>query len=243
MGRERMTSQSGLLRFETRSAGRLPKAHFLGASTFSPSLPFKEPTFCPSGIERVLANRLPIALGHSKSFFFLVVVSRPRNFLLRPSPIVFFAPFFLPIEHPGIYVSIRSRPKCCRQRCPRKIPEPTQFRATGFTRQLPNDGIRLQVKPGRCGRDHARGPFCVLQRLTRRQGRTRKSPLFTGTMRVSPGEFDTMKTGWWCAQSVWRTRLSGDSTLETAAIRCFSAFFSQNGEFKSKGFGFRACYP
>ena len=31
----------------------------------------------------------------------------------------------------------------------------------------------------------------VLQRLTRRQGRTRKSPLFTGQMRVSPGEFDT----------------------------------------------------
>jgi hypothetical protein len=31
----------------------------------------------------------------------------------------------------------------------------------------------------------------VLQRLTRRQGRTRKSPLFTGQMRVSPAEFDT----------------------------------------------------
>src|SRR5258706_15289194 len=31
----------------------------------------------------------------------------------------------------------------------------------------------------------------VLQRLTRRQGRARKSPLFTGQMRVSPAEFDT----------------------------------------------------
>jgi hypothetical protein len=39
-------------------------------------------------------------------------------------------------------------------------------------------------------------------------------------------------------RSRMRTRLSGDSTLETAAIRCFPLSFSQNGEFKSKGFRF-----
>src|SRR5258706_8444480 len=35
-----------------------------------------------------------------------------------------------------------------------------------------------------------------------------------------------------------RTRLSGDSTLENRGNPLFSAFFSQNGEFKSKGFRF-----
>src|SRR5260370_35077358 len=35
-----------------------------------------------------------------------------------------------------------------------------------------------------------------------------------------------------------RTGLSGDSTLENRGNPLFSAFFSQNGEFKSKGFRF-----
>ena len=39
-------------------------------------------------------------------------------------------------------------------------------------------------------------------------------------------------------RSRMRTRLSGDSTLENRGNPLFSAFFSQNGEFKSKGFRF-----
>src|SRR5258706_9421427 len=40
-----------------------------------------------------------------------------------------------------------------------------------------------------------------------------------------------------------RTRLSGDSTLETAAIRCFPLSLVKTGNSNPKDFGFRACYP
>ena len=41
----------------------------------------------------------------------------------------------------------------------------------------------------------------------------------------------------------FRTRLSGDSTLETAAIRCFPLSLVKTGNSNPKDFGFRACYP
>src|SRR5260221_24601 len=45
------------------------------------------------------------------------------------------------------------------------------------------------------------------------------------------------------APSRMRTRLSGDSTLETAAIRCFPLSLVKTGNSNPKDFGFRACYP
>ena len=44
-------------------------------------------------------------------------------------------------------------------------------------------------------------------------------------------------------RSRMRTRLSGDSTLETAAIRCFPLSLVKTGNSNPKDFGFRACYP
>jgi hypothetical protein len=44
-------------------------------------------------------------------------------------------------------------------------------------------------------------------------------------------------------RSRMRTRLSGDSTLETAAIRCFPLSLGKTGNSNPKDFGFRACYP
>jgi class 3 adenylate cyclase len=42
---------------------------------------------------------------------------------------------------------------------------------------------------------------------------------------------------------IMRTRLSGDSTLETAAIRCFPLSLVKTGNSNPKDFGFCACYP
>ena len=44
-------------------------------------------------------------------------------------------------------------------------------------------------------------------------------------------------------RSRMRTRLSGDSTLETAAIRCFPLSLVKTGNSNPKDFGIRACYP
>ena len=44
-------------------------------------------------------------------------------------------------------------------------------------------------------------------------------------------------------RSRMRTRLSGDSTPETAAIRCFPLSLVKTGNSNPKDFGFRACYP
>ena len=44
-------------------------------------------------------------------------------------------------------------------------------------------------------------------------------------------------------RSHMRTRLSGDSTLKTAAIRCFPLSLVKTGNSNPQDFGSRACYP
>jgi hypothetical protein len=70
---------------------------------------------------------------------------------------------------------------------------------------------------------------------------TKLSPIVLGTSVTDVSGLDKAKGGG--VRSRMRTRLSGDSALETAAIRCFPLSLVKTGNTNPKDFGFRACYP
>ncbi len=82
---------------------------------------------------------------------------------------------------------------------------------------------------------HPRGRYCRERPGTLKIGG--KNPRRNGLFTINDGFRSSGRLGGG-VRSRMRTRLSGDSTLENRGNPLFSAFFSQNGEFKSKGFRF-----
>ena len=70
----------------------------------------------------------------------------------------------------------------------------------------------------------------------------RQDPRRNGLFSIEDGSRGSGRLGGG-VRSRMRTRLSGDSTLETAAIRCFPLSLVKTGNSNPKDFGFRACYP
>jgi len=145
-----------------------------------------------------------------------------------------FAPFFLPIEtsrhlRKHSFTDQVLPATMSSERYPTDSSVGQRVYATTTERGNPVTGETGQMADATM----PRGPFCLAETDARDKNELEKARCSRDKCAYHPG-VRYLKTGWWCAQSVCETRLSGDSTLETSGNPLFSAFFSQNGEFKSK---------
>src|SRR5258706_15736066 len=98
----------------------------------------------------------------------------------------------------------------------------------------------------RCRDRRSNPPFCLAETDAETRTNSKKPAVHGTNARITRG-VRYLKTGWWCAQSYANPSQRRFHT-GNRGNPLFSAFLSQNGEFKSKGFrypcvlsvGFRA---